>query len=78
MVSDTGRHAIRLFRPTADDVRKEADVLEENTAKLDLFAGSGIKGFADGVGKAARFDKPLGMRVSGEEKTVGQKYRKRK
>lgn len=47
-VADTGNHAIRKVTPQGE---------------VSTLAGDGVAGFADGVGRQARFDGPMGLAV---------------
>ncbi|WP_313213221.1 gluconolaconase [Stenotrophomonas acidaminiphila] len=47
-VADTGNHAIRKVTPRGE---------------VSTLAGDGVAGFADGVGRQARFDGPMGVAV---------------
>ncbi len=53
-VADTGNHAIRKVTPLGE---------------VTTLAGDGVAGFADGVGRQARFDGPMGVAV-GEDGRV--------
>jgi len=50
-VADTGNHAIRKVTPQGE---------------VSTLAGDGVAGFADGVGRQARFDGPMGVAVDAE------------
>ncbi|MCL7715321.1 gluconolaconase [Stenotrophomonas mori] len=50
-VADTGNHAIRKVTPQGE---------------VSTLAGDGVAGFADGVGRHARFDGPMGVAVDAQ------------